>query len=80
MSDGKDKSRFWSVSNEDAEYTKHWIRKFILSNKLGVVPQIPSQDMDRLQGMWVGRHSDDIKDREYRMLWQETEKELRDEQ
>lgn len=68
-------ARFWSVSNEDAEYTKHWIRKFILANKLGVAPQIPPQDMNRLQGMWSGRHSDDIKEREYRMLWQEAEEE-----
>ena len=76
MSEGKDKSRFWSVSNEDAEYTKHHIRHFILARKLGTHPIIDPQDMDRLQSMWVGRHSDDIKEREYRMLWQEVEEEI----
>ncbi len=78
--DSKGKARFWSVSNEDAEYTKHHIRHFILALKLGTNPIIDPQDMNRLQGMWVGRHSDDIKEREYRMLWQEAEKEIQDEQ
>ena len=78
MSEDKDKARFWSVSNEDAEFTKHWIRQFILSNKLGVAPQMPPEDMKRLRGLWSGRNNDDIQEREYRMLWQEAEKEMQD--
>jgi hypothetical protein len=79
MSEDKDKARFWSVSNEDAEFTKHWIRQFILSNKLGVAPQMSPEDMKKLRGLWSGRNNDDIQEREYRMLWQEAEKEIQDE-
>lgn len=78
MSEDKDdgKARFWSVSNEDAEYTKHCIRHFILAKKLGVPPQLAEQDMRRLQDMWGRRHDDDIQEAEYRRIWYEAEKEM----
>lgn len=80
MTEDKDKARFWSVSNEDAEYTKHHIRHFIIAQKLGIHPILDPQDMDRMLSIWRGRRDDDIKEREYRMLWQEVEKEIQDEQ
>lgn len=69
-------ARFWSVSNEDAEYTKHFIHHFILAKKLGVPPQLAEQDMRRLQEMWGKRHDDDIKEAEYKQLWREVEREI----
>ena len=74
-----DKARFWSVSNEDAAYTKHNIRHFILAKKLGIEPILDPQDAAKMQSIWQGRHYDDIKEAEYRMLWQEVEKEIQDE-
>lgn len=71
-----DKPRFWSVSNEDAEYTKHWVKKFILAKKLGVSPQMPPQDAEKMQSIWAGLMNDDIKEAEYKQLWYEVEKEI----
>lgn len=79
MSEDKDKARFWSVSNEDAEFTKHWVRKFILSRKLGVTTQMPPEDMKKLSDLWAGVLTDDIKDAEYKQLWYEADKEIQDE-
>jgi hypothetical protein len=78
MTEDKDKARFFSVSNEDAEYTKHWIRQFVLAKKLRVPPQMPAQDMEKMRNIWQGRNYDDIKEAEYRQLWNEVEKEMQD--
>lgn len=67
-------ARFWSVSNEDAEYTKHCIHHFILAKKLGVAPQLAEQDMRRLSLMW--QMQDDIQEAEYKQLWREVEREI----
>ena len=67
-------TRFWSVSNEDAEYTKHCIHHFILAKKLGVSPNLPVQDMNRLVLMWSLQ--DDIQESEYKQLWREVEREI----
>lgn len=71
----EDKARFWSVSNEDAEFTKHCIRQFILAIKLDVRPQVPKQDMDRLESIW-GVLNNDIQEAEYKQLWREVEREI----
>lgn len=71
---GEGKARFWSVSNEDAAYTKHCIHHFILAKKLGVPPQLAEQDMRRLSLMW--QMQDDIQEAEYKQLWREVEREI----
>ena len=71
-----DKPRFWSISNEDAEYTKHNIRHFILAKKLGIKPILGPQDAAKMLDIWQGRHYDDIKEAEYRRLWYEVEMEI----
>lgn len=69
-------ARFWSVSNEDAEFTKHCIRQFILAKKLGTLAQLPEQDFDKLQSMWAAHQHDDIQEAEYKQLWREVEREI----
>jgi len=71
-------ARFWSVSNEDAEYTKHHIRHFIIAQKLGTHPILDPQDMEKMLSIWRGRRDDDIKDAEYKQLWYEADKEIQD--
>lgn len=67
-------ARFWSVSNEDAVFTKHCIRHFILAKKLGVIPTVDRADMDKLSNIW--NMQDDIQEAEYRQLWREVEREI----
>ena len=69
-------ARFWSVSNEDAEYTKLWVMRFILAKKLGVRPQIPTQELDRLHSIWGAYQRDDVMHAEYKQLWREVEREI----
>ena len=69
-------NRFLSVSNEDAEYTKHNIRHFILAKKLGITPTIGKQDMEKMLLLWGARDRDDIVYAEYKQLWYEVEKEI----
>ena len=74
--EGTDKARFLSISNEDAAYTKHNIRHFILAKKLGIAPTLDPQDAAKMQSIWAGIMNDDIKEAEYKQLWYEVEKEI----
>lgn len=69
-------ARFWSVSDEEAEYTKHNIRHFILAKKLGVQPTISREELGKLNDLWGARDRDDIAYAEYKQLWREVEKEI----
>ena len=71
-----DKPRFLSISNEDAAYSKHNIRHFILAKKLGIAPTLDPQDAAKMQSIWAGIMNDDIKEAEYKQLWYEVEKEI----
>lgn len=62
-----------SVTPEDLELTKYWIRNFILAQKLGVKPDVPREVISRLNSLWA---HDDYLHAEYRMLWQQIEEEL----
>lgn len=69
-------NRFLSVSDEDAEYTKHNIRHFIIAKKLGVRPTISREELGKLNDLWGIRAEDDIAYAEYKQLWYEVEREL----
>lgn len=61
----------------DIAFTKEWIRKFILSKKLGADVNIPDDVYQRLVNLWM---CDDAAKYEYKMLRQRVEEEMRDEQ
>mgnify|MGYP000391299089 CR=1 FL=1 len=69
-------NRFLSVSNEDAEFTEHQIRHFIIAKKLGVQPNVSREALGKLNDLWGVRDRDDIVYAEYKQLWYEVEKEI----
>lgn len=69
-------ARFLSVSDEDAEFTKHNIRHFIIAKKLGVPPATSKADLSKLNDLWGARDRDDIVYAEYKQLWYEVEREI----
>lgn len=62
--------------DEDIERTKECMRSFILARKLRA--PIPWESMDWVEKMW--NFSDDAMRREYRMLYQQMEREMKDAQ
>ena len=68
----------YAMDNEDFELSKHWIRHFIIAQKLGLHAtevEAPEDVMARLRDLWM---CDDTRRHEYRMLWDQVEKEIRD--
>ncbi len=61
------------VTAEELELTKFWIRNFILAQRLGVKPDVPKHIIQQLNGLWS---IDDTRHAEYRMLWDQIDKEL----
>ena len=71
-------ARFWSVSDEDVEYTKFWIRRFILAKRLGVTPTISTEELTKLNDIWHARDHDDVAQAEYKQIWMRVEDEIRE--
>ena len=61
------------VTAEELELTKFWIRNFILAQRLRVKPDVPNHIITQLNGLWS---IDDVRHAEYRMLWDQIDKEL----
>jgi hypothetical protein len=62
-------AKYWSVSDEDVEFTKHLIRHFILAKKLGVPPATSKADLAKLNDIWHARDRDDVQCAEYKQIW-----------
>jgi hypothetical protein len=71
-------AKYWSVSDEDAEFTKHLIRHFILAKKLGIAPHTSTADLAKLNGIWQGRDDDDVAQAEYKQIWMRVEDEIKE--
>jgi hypothetical protein len=66
----------YAMTEEELELTKHWVRQFIIAQKLGIQTkevQVPESTMATLRNLWL---CDDTRRREYRMLWDQVEKEM----
>ena len=70
--------KYWSVSDEDVEFTKHWIRRFVLAKRLGVTPTISKADLAKLNGIWHARDHDDVAQAEYKQIWMRVEDEIKE--
>ena len=70
--------KYWSVSDEDAEFTKCWIRRFILAKRLGVTPHTSKTEQTKLNEIWHARDHDDVAQAEYKQIWMRVEDEIKE--